>query len=150
MRLIASLLVCFGAAWLGSQFTRPALAPWYASLAKPSWTPPNWVFAPAWTTLFALMGIAAWLIWRRSGLLSLPLGLFALQLTFNVTWSGLFFGLKLPGAAMGGIVFLWLAILTTAIAFWPVSRVAAWLMAPYLAWVTYAAFLNFAIWRLNR
>ncbi|HVB99215.1 MAG TPA: TspO/MBR family protein [Candidatus Dormibacteraeota bacterium] len=150
MRLITSLLVCFGAAWLGSQFTRPALAPWYASLAKPSWTPPNWVFAPAWTTLFALMGIAAWLVWRRSGLLSLALGLFALQLAFNVTWSGLFFGLKSPAAAMGEIVFLWLAILSAAMAFWPVSRVAAWLMAPYLVWVTYAASLNFAIWRLNR
>jgi benzodiazapine receptor len=149
MRLLAFFAVCFGAAWLGSWFTRPALTPWYAELAKPSWTPPNWVFAPAWTTLFALMAIAGWLVWQRAGIGSIPLKLFAIQLVLNVTWSGLFFGLKSPPAAMIEIVILWLAILATTIAFWRVDRLAGWLFLPYLVWVGYAAALNFSIWRLN-
>lgn len=149
MRLIAFFAVCFGAAWLGSWFTRPALTPWYAELAKPSWTPANWVFAPAWTTLFALMAIAGWLVWRQAGIGSIPLKLFAIQLVLNVTWSGLFFGLKSPPAAMIEIVILWLAILATTIAFWRVDRLAGWLFLPYLIWVAYAATLNFSIWRLN-
>lgn len=149
MHLTYFFVACFAAAWLGSQLTRPALASWYASLAKPAWTPPNWVFAPAWTTLFALMAIAGYLAWRRAGLLSLPLALFALQLVLNVAWSGLFFRLKSPGAAMLEIVFLWLAILATTLSFWRVNRLAAWLFVPYLVWVAYAASLNFAIWRMN-
>lgn len=149
MRLIAFFAVCFAAAWLGSWFTRPALAPWYAELAKPSWTPPNWVFAPAWTTLFAMMALAGWLVWRQAGIGSIPLKLFAIQLVLNVAWSGLFFGLKSPGLAMVEIAFLWLAILATTISFWRIERVAGWLFIPYLAWVAYAATLNFAIWHLN-
>lgn len=149
MKLLACIVVCFGAAWIGSWFTRPALAPWYAELAKPSWTPPNWVFTPAWLTLFALMAIAAWLVWRQAGLGSIPLKLFAIQLVLNIAWSGLFFGWKSPGAAMIEIVVLWLAILATTFAFWGVRRVAGWLLVPYLIWVAYAASLNFAIWRLN-
>ena len=149
MRLTLFFAVCFGAAWLGSRFTRPALTPWYASLAKPAWTPPNWAFAPAWTVLFALMAVAGWLVWQRTGLVSIPIGLFALQLVLNVGWSALFFGLKSPAAGMVEIVLLWLAILATTIVFWRVSRVAGWLFVPYLAWVAYAASLNFAIWRMN-
>jgi tryptophan-rich sensory protein len=97
------------------------------------------------------MAIAAWLVWRRAGLsgAKLPLALFAIQLVFNVTWSGIFFGLRMPGVAFAEIVFLWLFILATTAAFWPFSRVAAWLMAPYLLWVTFAAALNYEFWRLN-
>ncbi len=149
MRLTLFFAVCFGAAWLGSRFTRPALFPWYASLAKPAWTPPNWLFAPAWTILFVLMALAGWLVWRQTGFLSIPIGLFALQLLLNVAWSGLFFGLKSPAAGMLEIVFLWLAILATTIVFWRINRTAGWLFVPYLAWVAYAASLNFAIWRMN-
>lgn len=149
MKLLACIVVCFAAAWAGSWFTRPALVPWYAELAKPSWTPPNWVFAPAWLTLFALMAIAAWLVWRQAGLGSIPLKLFAIQLVLNVAWSALFFGWKSPAAAMIEILLLWLAILGTTISFWSARRVAGWLLLPYLLWVTYAAALNFAIWRLN-
>jgi benzodiazapine receptor len=149
MRLVICFIVCFAAAWVGSLLTRPALVPWYAGLAKPPWTPPNWVFAPAWTTLFALMAIAAWLVWRRAGLVSTPMALFLLQLLLNVTWSGLFFGLQSPGAAMAEIVVLWGAILATTIGFWRVDRLAGWLFVPYLAWVAYAAALNFSIWRRN-
>jgi tryptophan-rich sensory protein len=149
MRLTLFLAVCFFAAWLGSQFTRPALVPWYASLAKPAWTPPNWLFAPAWTILFAMMAIAGWLVWRQTGLLSLPIGLFALQLVLNIAWSGLFFGLRSPAAGMLEIVVLLFAILATTIVFWRVTDAAGWLFLPYLVWVAYAAALNFAIWRMN-
>ncbi|MDE3135241.1 MAG: tryptophan-rich sensory protein [Acidobacteriota bacterium] len=149
MRLTLFFAICFFAAWLGSRFTRPSLAPWYASLAKPFWTPPNWVFGPAWTILFALMAIAGWLVWRQTGYLTLPMVLFALQLVLNVAWSWLFFGMQSPAAGMLEIVFLWLAILATTIVFWRLNHVAGWLFVPYLAWVAYAASLNFAIWRMN-
>jgi benzodiazapine receptor len=149
MRLVISIAVCFAAAWLGSLVTRPALEPWYAGLAKPPWTPPNWVFAPAWTTLFALMAVAAWLVWRRAGLVSTPLALFLLQLLLNVAWSWLFFGRQSPGTAMIEIVVLWGAILATTLEFWRVDRLAGWLLLPYLAWVAFAAALNFSIWRRN-
>jgi benzodiazapine receptor len=149
--LALSVALCFAAAGLGSLFTRPAIEGWYASLPKPSWTPPNWVFGPVWSALYLSMAIAAWLVWRRGGFpgAKLPLALFAAQLALNVAWTVVFFGLRTPGAAFAEIVFLWLFILATAIAFWPISRVAAWLMLPYLLWVTYAAGLNFSIWRLN-
>jgi benzodiazapine receptor len=149
MRLTLFFAVCFFAAWLGSQFTRPALVPWYASLAKPAWTPANWLFAPVWTILFAMMAIAGWLVWRQTGLLSLPIGLFALQLVLNIAWSGLFFGLRSPAAGMLEIVVLLFAILATTIVFWRVTDAAGWLFLPYLVWVAYAAALNFAIWRMN-
>jgi len=149
--LALSVALCFAAAGLGSLFTRPAIEGWYASLHKPSWTPPNWVFAPVWTALYLGMAIAVWLVWRRGGFpgAKLPLALFAAQLALNVAWTVVFFGLRTPGAAFAEIVFLWLFILATAIAFWPISRVAAWLMLPYLLWVTYAAGLNYSIWRLS-
>jgi tryptophan-rich sensory protein len=97
------------------------------------------------------MAVAAWLVWRQAGFspARLPLTLFALQLVLNVAWSGIFFGLRLPGAAFLEVVLLWLFILSTAITFWPVSRLASWLLVPYLTWVTYAAALNAAIWRMN-
>ncbi len=150
--LVAFLVVCFTAAGIGSALTMPAVDDWYATLAKPSWTPPNWVFAPVWSLLYALMAIAAWLIWRKAGLSGarLAMVLFALQLGLNVVWSGLFFGLQSPGAALLDVVSLWLAILATLLAFGRHSRLAAWLLAPYLLWVTYATGLNFAIWWMNR
>jgi benzodiazapine receptor len=149
MRLIACITVCLGAGLLGSLLTRPALEPWYASLAKPSWTPPNWLFGPVWSTLFVIMAIASWLVWRKTGLASGPMLLFLSQLILNVAWSGLFFGLRSPGAAFVEIVFLWLAILATSMQFWRVVPAAGWLLVPYLIWVAYAAALNCSIWRLN-
>jgi tryptophan-rich sensory protein len=97
------------------------------------------------------MAVAAWLVWRQAGFspARLPLTLFVIQLALNVIWSGIFFRLRLPGAAFLEVVLLWLFILSTAIAFWPLSRLASWLMVPYLIWVTYAAALNAAIWRMN-
>jgi len=146
-----SAAICFAAAGVGSLFTRPAIEGWYAALQKPSWTPPNWVFGPVWTVLYLAMATAAWLVWRRAGFAGarLPLTLFALQLVLNLAWTGVFFGLRMPGAAFAEIVLLWLFILATTAAFWPLTHVAAWLMVPYLVWVTYAATLNYGIWRLN-
>lgn len=149
MRLTICIAVCLGAAWLGSLLTRPALKPWYAGLAKPRWTPPNWLFGPAWTILFLAMAFAAWLVWRQSTLMAVPMQLFLLQLLLNVAWSALFFRLRSPGVAFVEIVLLWCGILITTIAFGRIVPLAAWLMIPYLTWVTYAGALNFAIWRLN-
>jgi len=149
MRLPICLLVCLGAGWLGSLLTRPSLATWYEGLTKPHWTPPNWIFAPVWTTLYVSMAVAAWLVWRRKSLATIPMQFFLVQLLLNVAWSAVFFRLHSPGWAFIEIVAFWCAILLTAIAFGRIVRIAGWLMTPYLLWVSYAAALNFAIWRLN-
>ena len=149
MRLIVCIAVCLAAAGLGSALTQPALRPWYASLNKPRWTPPNWLFGPAWTMLFLAMAFAAWLVWRQSSLTAVPMQLFLVQLLLNVSWSVVFFRLRSPGGAFVEIVLLWCGILITTFAFGSIVPLAGWLMIPYLIWVTYAAALNFAIWRLN-
>jgi benzodiazapine receptor len=150
MRLAISIGVCLAVGWLGSLVTRPALRDWYAALSKPAWTPPSWVFAPVWTSLYLAMGVAAWLVWRHQPLASLPMRLFLVQLLLNFAWTAVFFGLRAPGWAVVEIAVLWVAILLTAVTFTETSTLAAGLMAPYLLWVAYAGALNFAIWRLNR
>jgi len=149
--LAVSVLICFGAAWLGSLFTTPSIGGWYAILRKPAWTPPNWLFGPVWTALYLSMGVAAWLVWRRMGVsgAKFALTLFALQLILNVCWPAIFFSMHRLGFAFAEIVFLWLMILATLFSFWPVSRAAGWLLTPYLLWVAFAAALNYATWRLN-
>lgn len=149
--LVVSMAVCFGAAGIGSMLTTPSIGGWYATLAKPAWSPPNWVFGPVWSLLYLAMAIAAWLVWRRIGFprAASALNLFAIQLVLNVCWSAIFFGAHRPGMAFAEILLLWLAILATTVAFRSFSRAAAWLMAPYLLWVAFAAALNFSIWRLN-
>lgn len=151
LALAVSLAACFAAAGLGSLATAPRIPNWYADLDKPAWTPPGWVFGPVWSVLYLMMAVAAWLVWRNSAGRErrLPLGLFAVQLVLNCLWSFLFFGLQNPLAALIEIGLLWAAILATAVAFRPRSRLAAMLLVPYLAWVSFAAVLNFAIWRLN-
>jgi benzodiazapine receptor len=148
--LAVFVLICF-AAGLGGLVTSPQIPGWYADLAKPAWTPPDWIFGPVWTLLYLMMAIAAWLVWRQDGFagVKLPLALFAIQLVLNSLWSVLFFGLQSPGAAAVEIVLLWVAILATLIAFWRRSKLAGGMLMPYLAWVGFAAVLNFAIWRLN-
>jgi translocator protein len=145
------VLVCFVVAGLGGLVTASRIPNWYAELAKPAWTPPGWIFGPIWTLLYFLMAVAAWLVWRQAGASGarLPLGLFALQLALNCLWSVLFFGLQAPGAAAVEIVVLWTAIALTLLAFWRRSQWAGLLLSPYLLWVTFAAALNFAIWRMN-
>jgi tryptophan-rich sensory protein len=124
---------------------------WYMALKKPPLNPPAWVFAPVWSVLYALMAVAAWLIWKRAGFAAQfrPLLLFITQLGLNALWAPLFFGLHRPDLAFGEIVMLWLAIAATMATFSFFNRVAAWLLAPYLAWVSFATFLNFELWRLN-
>jgi len=125
---------------------------WYAALDKPTWTPPDAVFAPVWTALYVLMGIAAWLVWLRCGLTGAPLalGFFVGQLVLNALWSYLFFGLQRPDLAFAEIVLLWGSILVTTLLFGSVRSLAGVLLLPYLLWVGYASALNFSIWRLNR
>lgn len=149
--LAVLLALCFGAGAVGSALTAPAISEWYARLNKPAWTPPNWLFGPVWSALYLMMAIAAWLVWRKDGAAgaALPLALFGLQLALNVAWSGLFFGLKMPGAAFVELVALWWLILAIVIAFWRMAPAAGVLIVPYQAWVTFAGALNFSIWRMN-
>ena len=147
--LAGFLVLCFSAAAFGSQFMP---GEWYAVLKKPTWNPPNWIFGPVWSALYTMMAVAAWLVWRRGGfkLNRLPLSLFLTQLLLNALWSWLFFGLKISAFAFGEIVLLWLGIGGTIVAFWPRQRAAAWLLVPYLLWVSFASVLNFTLWQLNR
>jgi benzodiazapine receptor len=148
LALAGWLSLCFGAASLGAVFMP---GEWYAALKKPSWNPPGWIFGPVWTALYTMMAVAAWLVWRQGGFAAQPrpLALFLAQLVLNAAWTPLFFGLHRPGIAFVEMVLLWLAIAATFTAFRPVSRVAAWLIVPYCAWVSFAAVLNFTLWRLN-
>jgi tryptophan-rich sensory protein len=142
------LAVTFLAAAIGSRFMP---GPWYAALEKPSWTPPNAVFGPVWTTLYILMAVAAWLVWQRAGWrgASTALGLYLVQLAVNAAWSWLFFGRHDIALALLDIIVLWLLILATLVLFWRVHRTAGLLLVPYLLWVSYASTLNFGIWQLN-
>jgi translocator protein len=149
--LIVLLILCFAVAGVGGLTTTPNIPIWYASLAKPSWTPPDWVFGPVWSMLYMSMAVAAWLVWRQAGLVgaTVPMALFGIQLLLNALWSWLFFGLHSPGAASVDIVLLWMAIPATMVVFWRRSTVAGILFVPYLVWVSFASVLNLAIWRLN-
>lgn len=133
------------AAFFGARYMPGA---WYAGLAKPGWTPPNWVFAPVWTTLYVLIAIAGWLAWR-AGDASRPLLFWGLGLVLNGAWSWLFFGQQSMSAALVDIALLWVTIVAFIVTAWPRSKTASALFVPYLAWVTLATALNFTIWRLN-
>jgi len=147
----AFLAICLGAGALGSVATAPQIPTWYASLSKPPWNPPSWVFAPVWTSLYMMMGAAAWLVWRRVGTpFNQVFFWFWIQLVLNTIWSFIFFGLERPGWAFAEIILLWLSIAATLWAFRKCSRLAALLLIPYLGWVSFAACLNFTIWSLNR
>lgn len=126
-------------------------ADWYERLAKPAWRPPNRIFAPVWTALYLAMAVSGWLAWRESGVSGAPLAmvLYGVQLVLNAAWSPLFFGMRRPDLAFYEILLLWLSIAATMILFQHICAASAWLLAPYLAWVTFAAALNFSIWRLN-
>lgn len=152
LTLVISILICQCAGFIGSLFTRPSIPTWYANLDKPPFTPPNWIFSPVWITLFLLMGISLFLIWRR-GLaekkVRVALGFFGSQLIFNILWSVLFFGLRSPIAGFIDIAVLWIAIALTIFYFLQVSKTAGVLLLPYIVWVSFAALLNVFIWRLN-
>ncbi len=148
-KLVVALLIPQAAGLIGSFFTASAIPTWYATLVRPELAPPNWIFAPVWTMLFLLMGIALFLVWRKGEGVRLALFLFATQLVLNVLWSILFFGFQSPALALLEVGVLWVAILATMGAFWRISRTAALLLVPYLLWVTFAAYLNYQYWLLN-
>jgi tryptophan-rich sensory protein len=150
-RLIASLIICQLAGFVGSVFTSPAIPGWYAALEKPTINPPNWIFAPVWIFLYFLMGITLYILWQN-----LPktearkaMVFFAIQLVLNMLWSVIFFGLKLPLVAFLEIIILWIFILLTMIKSSKVSRTTVYLLLPYILWVNFAAVLNFFLWCLN-
>jgi tryptophan-rich sensory protein len=147
-KLFASILLCEAIGLIGSFFTFPAIGTWYAALQKPFFNPPNWLFGPVWTILFALMGISLYLVWEK-GLTKKAIIFFGIQLILNLAWSILFFGLHSPMLAFAEIIFLWIAIAATILEFKKVSQKAAWLLIPYILWVSFAAILNFAVWALN-
>lgn len=144
------LAVAFVAAALGGAASIEA-GPFYAGLARPEWAPPAALFGPVWTVLYLLMGVAAWLVWRVGGFAAArtALALFLVQLAFNALWSWLFFGWQLGALAFVDILLLWALIVATLIAFWRLRPLAGALLVPYLLWVSFAAALNYAVWRLN-
>lgn len=150
-KLGISLLLCFVVAFLGSLVTTPSIDTWYVTLQKPSFNPPNWVFGPVWTVLYFLMGVSLFLIWSKKtkNKDKKPLQFFLLQLGLNLLWSIVFFGLHSPIGAFITIVLLWAAIFYTIILFYKVSKNAAYLLIPYLLWVSFATLLNLAIVILN-
>jgi benzodiazapine receptor len=152
VKLLVSILIVLLAGFIGSIFTSPSIPTWYASLQKPAFNPPNWLFAPAWTILYVLMGISAYLIWdkgfKKKGV-RIALIVFAVQLVLNSLWSVLFFGLHSPLYAFIEIIFLWIAILFTILKFYKISKTAAYLLIPYICWVTFASVLNYYVLILN-
>lgn len=148
--LMAWLVVSFIAAAIGAAASIDA-APFYAQLLRPDWAPPASVFGPVWSALYALMGIAAWLVWRTSGLRGarVALSLFLAQLALNALWSWLFFKWHRGALAFADILLLWVLILATLMAFWRVRVLAAALLIPYLLWVSFASALNYVVWQLN-
>lgn len=147
--LMGWLVLCFAAASLGAFFMP---GEWYASLRKPTWNPPGWVFGPVWSALYTLMAVSAWMVWKRGGWgqQPRPLMVFLTQWVLNALWSPLFFGWHRPGWAFAEILVLWLAIVWTIREFWRVHRTAAVLLVPYLAWVSFASVLNGTLWLSNR
>lgn len=156
-KLVISLIVSLAAGAIGSVFTAGSVDTWYQTLAKPTLNPPSWVFGPVWTVLYILIGIALFLIWQKvensfyknNKKTKTALRAFAVQLFLNTTWSIIFFGLQNPGAALVNIILLWLAIVWTMFTFHKVSKPAAWLLTPYILWVSFATYLNYSIWLLN-
>jgi tryptophan-rich sensory protein len=152
IRLLGSVALCLGTGAIGGIVTAPAISEWYQYLNKPAFSPPNWIFAPAWTVLYLLMAISLFLIWkngfsdkkRRTALV-----LFLVQLFLNALWSILFFGLRSPLAAMIDIILMWFAIAAVLFYFYRLNKTAGLLFIPYLLWVSFAAVLNFYILKLN-
>jgi len=149
-RLLLSVLLTQGAGGIGAIATTPKIGTWYSTLVKPTFSPPNWLFGPVWTLLFLMMGVAFYLIWMEGKRAHKALVVFGIQLVLNILWSFLFFGAESPGAAVIEIVLLWIMILVTIVKFSKISKTAAWLLVPYLFWVSFASILNMAIFQLNR
>jgi benzodiazapine receptor len=147
--LAGFILLCLMTGMIGGLATAPSIESWYRTIAKPVWTPPDWVFGPVWTVLYIMIGVAAWLVWKTRDRVAPAMVLFGVQLALNLAWSLLFFGARSPGLALIEVVFLWTSVLLTMLAFFGRQSTAGWLFVPYLAWVSFAAILNFAIWTMN-
>ncbi len=152
--LVGFIVLCEVLGGIGSIFTIPNIPTWYAFLEKPFFSPPNWIFAPVWITLFFLMGIAIYLVWKKKEKKivyerKIALELFTVQFGFNMLWSFLFFGLRSPFAGLVGIILLWISICGTMLAFYKISKKSAYLLIPYLIWVSFASLLNITIFLLN-
>lgn len=149
MSFVAFLLCVLVVASSGAVF-RPGA--WYRTLSKPSWTPPDWLFGPAWAVLYLMIAVAGWRVWEYGPADAVPVAMavFALQLVLNALWSAVFFGLKRPDWAFLELVAMWASIAVNIAVFYPLDALAGWLLVPYLAWVTFAGALNLTIWRLNR
>ena len=148
LSLLVFIGVCILTAASGGIF-RPGR--WYESLAKPSWRPPNWLFGPVWAVLYGMIAVSGWLVWTEAppGTVTVPMVIYGVQLVLNFLWSAIFFGLRRLGLALLEMAFLWLAIVATIVAFYPLHAGAAYMLLPYLAWVSFAFILNWAMWRLN-
>lgn len=150
--LIGAVVVCLLAGMIGSFFTTPAITSWYSGINKPDFNPPNWIFGPVWTALYILMGISLYLVLekgiKKKGV-KLAVSVFGIQLALNSVWSILFFGLGSPFLAFIEILFLWGAIAATMYLFYKINKNAAYLLIPYICWVSFAAFLNYSIWIIN-
>lgn len=152
LKFFLSIIITLGIGFSGSFFTITGTGSWYQQITKPSWNPPNWIFGPVWTTLYVLMGIALYLVWkaeRREKTKKIALLLFSTQLVFNFFWSLIFFGQHQIGWAFVEIIALFILILLTILSFAKINKTAAWLMVPYISWVSFAAILNYTIWQLN-
>jgi len=148
LALAAWFVLCFAAS---ATAVFVSTGGWYAGLHKPPWNPPPWIFGPAWTLLYVMMAVAAWLVWREGGWKARRLALvfFLIQWLLNALWTPLFFGMHRSGLAFADIIVLWLALAVTLRLFWQASKLAGVLLVPYLAWISFAAALNNAIWRMN-
>ena len=152
LKLVIAILIPLLVGFTSGFFTATGVDSWYQTIQRPSWNPPNWIFAPVWTTLYILMGIALYLIWKADSdtpVKKYAITLFAVQLILNFFWSFIFFSQHQPGWAFVEIVVMWLMILLTIFAFAKINTTAAWLLVPYISWVSFAAILNFTIWKLN-
>ncbi len=150
MSLVIFISICLLAGFIGSRFTFVSVKTWYRTIRKPSWNPPNWIFAPVWTLLYIMMAVAAWRVWERTDNAFGPMLMFAFQLVLNVAWSAIFFGMRNISLALKEIALLWTAVVATMTMFWSVDPLAGILFVPYAAWVTFAAFLNYTIDRMNK
>lgn len=151
-KFIISLALPFLAGAIGSAFTTTGLDSWYQTIVKPSFNPPNWIFGPVWSTLYLLMGIALYLLWQKGlqdKFIKNSFILFLIHLAVNSLWSIVFFGLQNPGLAFLVIIILWFMILTLIIRFYKIDKRSAWLLVPYILWVSFASVLNFSIWQIN-
>lgn len=151
-KLVISIIVPLAIGATSGLFTETGVGSWYQTIQKPSWNPPGWIFGPVWTTLYILMGISLYLIWKSDATLSLKwlaILLFALQLALNFFWSLIFFNQHAIGWALVEIIVLWLSILATIFVFARINNTAAWLLVPYISWVSFAGILTYTIWKLN-